>query len=45
MSLVVTAKANGVNLFAYLKEVLIRLPTHKDAAIDELLTQTFVKGT
>jgi transposase len=42
MSLVATAKANGVNPFAYLKEVLTRLPTHKDAAIDELLPQTFV---
>ena len=44
MSLVATAKANGVDPFAYFKDVLARLPTHKDKNIDELLPQNFVKG-
>ena len=45
MSLVATAKANAVEPFAYLKDVLTRLPMHKDRDIDELLPQNFVKGT
>ena len=44
MSLVATAKANGVEPFAYLKDVLTRLPTHKNSAIDELLPQNFVNA-
>ena len=42
MSLVATAKANGVEPFAYLKDILTRLPTHKDKDIDALLPQNFV---
>ena len=44
MSLIATAKANDIEPLAYLKEVLTRLPTHKDAAIDALLPQAFGKG-
>ena len=42
MSLVATAKANGIEPFAYLKDILTRLPTHKDKDIDALLPQNFV---
>ena len=42
MSLVATAKANGVDPFAYFKDTLTRLPTHKNKDIDELLPQNFV---
>ena len=46
MSLVATAKANGIEPFAYLKDILTRLPTHKDKDIDALLPQNFVpEGT
>ena len=44
MSLIATAKANDIEPLAYLKDVLTRLPTHKDAAIDALLPQNFGKG-
>ncbi len=44
MSLIATAKANDIEPLAYLKEVLTRLPAHKDAAIDALLPQDFGKG-
>jgi transposase len=43
MSLVATAKANGVDPLGYLKDVLTRLPTHKNADIDALLPQNYVK--
>ena len=43
MSLIATAKANDIEPLAYLKDVLTRLPTHKDAAIDALLPQAFGK--
>ncbi len=32
-----SAKLNGYDSYAYLKDVLARLPTQKDSAIDELL--------
>ena len=37
MSLVQSAKLNGHDPYAYLKDVLARLPTHPASRIDELL--------
>ena len=37
MSLVVSAKLNGHDPWAYLKDVLTRLPTHLNSRIEELL--------
>ncbi|WP_201501163.1 transposase domain-containing protein, partial [Klebsiella pneumoniae] len=37
MSLIQSAKLNGHDPYAYLKDVLTRLPTHKAADIAELL--------
>jgi transposase len=37
MSLIQSAKLNGHDPYAYLKDVLTRLPTHKHSAIEELL--------
>ena len=37
MSLVQSAKLNGHDPWAYLKDVLTRLPTHMNSRIDELL--------
>ncbi|ATR79303.1 IS66 family transposase [Moraxella osloensis] len=37
MSLVQSARLNGIDPYAYLADVLRRLPTHKDKDIDELL--------
>lgn len=37
MSLIATAKQNGLEPYAYLKDVLTRLPTHPDRRIAELL--------
>ena len=37
MSLIQSAKLNGLDPYAYLKDVLTRLPTHKASRIDELL--------
>jgi transposase len=37
MSLVQSAKLHGHDLWAYLKDVLTRLPTHPNSRIDELL--------
>jgi hypothetical protein len=37
MTLIQSAKMNGHDLYAYLKNVLTRLPTQKNSAIDELL--------
>jgi len=37
MTLIQSAKLNGHDPYAYLKDVLSRLPTHKNNAIDELL--------
>lgn len=37
MSLIQSARMNGHDPYAYLKDVLTRLPTHKNSQIDELL--------
>ena len=37
MSLIQSAKLNGHDPYAYLKDILTRLPTHKNSRIDELL--------
>ena len=37
MSLVVSSKLNGHDPWAYLKDVLTRLPTHPNSRIEELL--------
>ena len=37
MSLIQSAKLNGHDPYAYLKDVLDRLPTHPNSRIDELL--------
>ncbi len=37
MSLIQSAKLNGHDPYSYLKDVLTRLPTQKNNAIDELL--------
>jgi hypothetical protein len=37
MSLVQSARLNGIDPYAYLADVLRRLPTHPDSQIDELL--------
>ncbi len=37
MSLVQSARLNGLELWAYLREVLDRLPTHLNSRIDDLL--------
>jgi transposase len=41
MSLIASAKANGHDPFAYLKDVLTRLPTHPNRRIGELLPHTW----
>ena len=42
MSLIQSAKLNGLNPHAYLKDVLTRLPTHPNSRIDELLPHNWV---
>jgi hypothetical protein len=37
MSLIQSARLNGHDPYAYLKDVLTRLPTHKDSQIAQLL--------
>lgn len=37
MSLIQSAKLNGLNPYEYLRDVLARLPTHLNSRIDELL--------
>ena len=37
MSLIQSARLNGHEPFAYLKDVLTRLPTHRASRIEELL--------
>lgn len=41
MSLIQSAKLNGHAPYAYLKDVLTRLPTQKNSAIHELLPQNW----
>ena len=36
-SVIETAKLNGIEPYAYLKDVLTRLPTHRASRIEELL--------
>lgn len=42
MSLIQSAKLNGHEPYAYLKEILTRLPTQKASAIHELLPQNWI---
>jgi transposase len=44
MSLIQSAKLNGHDPYAYLKDVLTRLPTHKNSRIDELLPHRWQPG-
>lgn len=44
MSLLQSAKLNGHDPFAYLKDVLTRLPTHLNSRIDELLPHRWRPG-
>lgn len=45
MSLIQTAKLNGHDPYAYLKDVLTRLPTQKASAIEELLPHNWMPPT
>jgi transposase len=45
MSLIQSAKLNGQDPYAYLKDVLARLPTHKASAINELLPHNWQPET
>ena len=45
MSLIQSAKLNGHDPYAYLKDVLARLPTQKNSAIDELLPHNWTPST
>ena len=42
MSLIQSAKMNGHDPYAYLKDVLERLPTQRASAINELLPHNWV---
>ena len=44
MSLIQSAKLNGHDPYAYLKDVLTRLPTHKNSRIEELLSHRWQPG-
>lgn len=45
MSLIQSAKLNGHDPYAYLKDVLARLPTQKNSRIDELLPHRWMPLT
>lgn len=45
MSLIQSAKLNGHDPYAYIKDVLTRLPTHKASQIDELLPHNWRSQT
>ena len=45
MSLIQSAKLNGHDPHAYLKDVMTRLPTHKDSRIGELLPHRWQSAT
>ena len=45
MSLIQSAKLNGHDPYAYLKDVLARLPTQKNSRIDELLPHRWTPPT
>ena len=42
MSLIQSARLNGLDPYAYLADVLSRLPTHPDSQIDELLPHVWI---
>ncbi|AHF65479.1 IS66 family transposase [Pseudomonas cichorii] len=44
MSLIQSARMNGHDPYAYLKDVLSRLPTHKASEIDQLLPHQWMPG-
>ncbi len=44
MSLIQSAKLNGLDPYAYLKDVLQRLPTHKVRLVGELLPHRWTPG-
>ena len=45
MSLVQSARMNGHDPYAYLKDVLTRLPTHKASWVQELLPHRWQPAT
>ena len=45
MSLIQSARMNGHDPFAYLKDVLTRLPTQRASAIDQLLPHQWAQGS
>ena len=45
MSLIQSAKMNGHDPYAYLKDTLTRLPTHPNNRIEELLPQRWQPET
>ncbi|KFE46852.1 IS66 family transposase [Pseudomonas congelans] len=45
MSLIQSARMNGLDPFAYLKDVLTRLPTQRASAIDQLLPHQWAQGS
>ena len=44
MSLIQSAKMNGHDPYAYLKDVLIKLPTQRASKIDELMPHNWQPG-
>lgn len=44
MSLIQSARVNGHDPHAYLKDVLTRVPTHKASRIDELMSHRWQPG-
>ena len=44
-SLIQSAKLNGHDPYAYIKDVLTRLPTHKAKDIDQLLPRMWLPAT
>jgi transposase len=45
MSLIQSAKINGHNPYAYMKDILIRLPTQRNSQIDDLLPHRWTPQT
>jgi transposase len=45
MSLIQSANINGLDLYAYLKDILARLPTQLNSRIDELLPHCWQQQT
>ena len=44
MSLIQSARMNGHDPYAYLKDVLTRLPTQKASEVEQLLPHRWVQG-